>query len=126
MTVYLLSTKLYLPPFRPDHISRTRLIEKLNAGRSRKLILISAPAGFGKTTLLSSWIAGLEQPTAWLSLDEGDNDLTRFLTSLVALQLLYFYISQFMAITVTLLQLAILLVIFAYRRWYLKDESSTE
>ena len=49
-----------------------------------KLILISASAGFGKTTLISDWIAGCGRPVAWLSLDEGDNDITRFLTYLVA------------------------------------------
>ena len=54
-------------------------------GLHRKLTLISAPAGFGKTTLVSEWVAGLRSdPTAWLSLDEGDNDPTRFLTYLVA------------------------------------------
>jgi LuxR family maltose regulon positive regulatory protein len=46
----------------------------------KKLTLISAPAGFGKTTLLSEWIHGTKWPVAWLSLDEGDNDLSRFLT----------------------------------------------
>ena len=50
----------------------------------RRLTLISASAGFGKTTLVSEWIAGCERPVAWLSLDEGDNDPTRFLTYLVA------------------------------------------
>ena len=53
-------------------------------GLHRKLTLISAPAGFGKTTLVSAWVAGFERPTAWLSLDEGDNDPTRFLAYLVA------------------------------------------
>ena len=56
----------------------------MNEGLHRKLILISAPAGFGKTTLVSEWLADCEQPVAWLSLDEGDNDPTRFLTYLVA------------------------------------------
>ena len=50
----------------------------------RKLTLISAPAGFGKTTLVSEWVAGCGRPVAWLSLDEGDNDPARFLTYLVA------------------------------------------
>jgi LuxR family maltose regulon positive regulatory protein len=62
------------------------LNERLNEGllASRKLTLISASAGFGKTTLVSEWVAGCGQPVAWLSLDEGDNDPTRFLTYLVA------------------------------------------
>ena len=66
--------------------SRPRLIEQLNEGLSsgRKLTLISAPAGFGKTTLVSEWVAGCGRPAAWLSLDEGDNDPARFLTYLVA------------------------------------------
>ena len=53
-------------------------------GLHRKLTLISAPAGFGKTTLVSAWVAGCDRPVAWLSLDAGDNDPTRFLTYLVA------------------------------------------
>jgi len=61
-------------------------VERLNEGldASRKLTLISAPAGFGKTTLVSEWVAGCERPVAWLSLDERDNDPTSFLTYLVA------------------------------------------
>jgi LuxR family maltose regulon positive regulatory protein len=65
-------------------VSRPRLIERLNAGLHHKLTLISAPAGFGKTTLLSEWVAGDGHPVAWLSLDEGDNDPARFLAYLVA------------------------------------------
>jgi len=82
----LLRTKLYIPPVRPELVPRPRLIEWLNAGLHRKLTLVSAPAGFGKTTLLSEWIAGCEPRTrfAWLSLDEGDNDPTRFLAYFVA------------------------------------------
>jgi LuxR family maltose regulon positive regulatory protein len=82
----LLQTKLYVPPIRPGLVSRPRLIEQLNTGLHRKLTLISAPAGFGKTTLLSEWIAGSEprMRVAWLSLDEGDNDPVRFLTYFVA------------------------------------------
>jgi LuxR family maltose regulon positive regulatory protein len=60
------------------------LIERLNESLYRKLTLISAPAGFGKTTLVSVWVAGCERPVAWLSLDDGDNDPTRFLTYLIA------------------------------------------
>ena len=80
----ILATKLYLPRLRPNVVSRPRLIERLNEGLHRKLTLIAAPAGFGKTTLVSAWVEGIERPTAWLSLDEGDNDPTRFLTYLVA------------------------------------------
>ncbi|MGH3337373.1 MAG: AAA family ATPase, partial [Propionibacteriaceae bacterium] len=63
---------------------RPRLFERLNEGLNRRLTLISAPAGFGKTTLLSEWIASCEREAAWVSLDEGDNDLTHFLAYLVA------------------------------------------
>jgi LuxR family maltose regulon positive regulatory protein len=97
MPTPVLATKLYTPPPRPNIVLRPRLIERLNEGLSsgRKLTLISAPAGFGKTTLVSEWIAaltpsplpvgeGLGVRVAWLSLDEGDNDITRFLTYLVA------------------------------------------
>src|SRR5690242_6839651 len=84
MSTPILATKLYIPPPRPKVVLRLPLIERLNEGLHRKLTLICAPAGFGKTTLLSEWLAGCERPAAWLSLDEGDNDLTRFLTYLVA------------------------------------------
>ena len=86
MPAPILATKLYVPPLRPEIVPRPRLIERLNEGLSsdRKLTLISAPAGFGKTTLVSEWIADSGRPTAWLSLDEGDNDPACFLTYLVA------------------------------------------
>src|SRR5579863_5838771 len=84
MPTPMLATKLYIPPLRPDVVSRTRLIKRLNEGLNRKLILISAPAGFGKTTLVSEWLANCGRPAAWLSLDEEDNDPTRFLTYLAA------------------------------------------
>jgi len=79
----LLTTKLYIPPARPEIVHRTRLVEQLNGGLHRKLTLISAPAGFGKTMLLSEWVADCERPAAWLSLDDGDNDPSRFLAYLV-------------------------------------------
>ncbi|HEX8599999.1 MAG TPA: LuxR C-terminal-related transcriptional regulator [Chloroflexia bacterium] len=60
------------------------MIERLNEGLHRKLTLIAAPAGFGKTTLVSEWVAGCDRRVAWLSLDEGDNDPARFLTYLIA------------------------------------------
>src|SRR6266852_6743898 len=84
MSTPILATKLYIPPPRPHVVLRPRLSERLNEGLQRKLILISAPAGFGKTTLVSAWVEGIERPTAWLSLDEGENDPARFLTYLVA------------------------------------------
>ena len=85
----LLQTKLNIPPIRAELVSRPRLVEQLSAGLERKLTLISAPAGFGKTTLISEWVQaldGTDPPIAvtWLSLDESDNDLTRFLTYLIA------------------------------------------
>jgi LuxR family maltose regulon positive regulatory protein len=74
---------LYSPP-RPKVVPRSRLIERLNEGLHRKLTLIATPAGFGKTTLLSTWVASCDRRVAWLSLDTGDNDPTRFLTYFVA------------------------------------------
>jgi LuxR family transcriptional regulator, maltose regulon positive regulatory protein len=79
----ILTTKLYVPPPRPKAILRPSLIERLNEGLHRKLTLISAPAGFGKTTLVSEWVASCKRPVAWLSLDKGDNDPTTFITYLV-------------------------------------------
>src|SRR6266508_1940299 len=109
MSAPILATKLYIPPPRPNMVLRPRLSERLNEGLQRKLTLISAPAGFGKTTLLSEWLheaqnakrrAQSDEPStnplyalrsnaqtlrvAWLSLDEADNDPTRFLAYLVA------------------------------------------
>ena len=86
MAVSILATKLYIPPPRPKVVFRPRLIDRLNAGLNQKpgITLVSAPAGFGKTTLISEWVIACERPVAWLSLDEGDNDLTRFLTYFVA------------------------------------------
>ncbi len=84
MSTPVLVTKLYIPRPRPKVIPRRRLIERLNEGLHRKLTLISAPAGFGKTTLVSEWVADRGRLTAWLSLDEGDNDPARFLAYLVA------------------------------------------
>jgi LuxR family maltose regulon positive regulatory protein len=86
MSAPILATKLYIPPSRTNLVLRPRLIERLNKGLSarRKLTLISAPAGFGKTTLASEWVAVCERPVTWLSLDEGDNDPSCFLAYLVA------------------------------------------
>jgi LuxR family maltose regulon positive regulatory protein len=86
MAAPLLTTKLYIPPPRPNLIPSPSLVQRLDEGLhlGHKLTLISAPAGFGKTTLQSEWIAGGGRPVAWVSLDQGDNDLARFLTYLVA------------------------------------------
>ena len=84
MSTPILATKLYIPAPPPTVVARPRLVERLNAGLHRKLTLISAPAGFGKTTLVSAWAAGCDERVAWLSLDAADNDLTRFLTCFVA------------------------------------------
>ena len=86
MFTTVLATKLYIPPLRSKIVLRPRLIDRLNEGLSaeRKLTLISASAGFGKTTLVSEWIAVCGRPAAWLSVDEGDNDPARFLSYLVA------------------------------------------
>src|SRR6266567_318598 len=84
MSTPILATKLYIPTPPPEAVLRPRLVERLNEGLHRKLTLISAPAGFGKTTLVGAWVAGSDRHVAWLSLDEGDNDATRFLIYLVA------------------------------------------
>jgi LuxR family maltose regulon positive regulatory protein len=84
MATPLLKTKLYIPPIRPELVPRPRLIERLNEGLLRKLTLVSAPAGFGKTTLVNAWLRSTNRPFTWIPLDEGDNDLSRFLNYLVA------------------------------------------
>ncbi|MGB4869750.1 MAG: hypothetical protein WBP47_06850, partial [Candidatus Promineifilaceae bacterium] len=79
MSTPILATKLYIPPPRPSIVPRPRLINRLNTGLAMggKLTLISASAGFGKTTMVSEWLAHCGRPVAWLSLDEGDSDPTR-------------------------------------------------
>jgi LuxR family transcriptional regulator, maltose regulon positive regulatory protein len=92
MTVPLLTTKFHIPPARARLVPRPRLQQRLAEALSceHSLILISAPAGFGKTTLLSDWLQQLSLPTAWLSLDDADNDVARFLAYVSsALQNLY-------------------------------------
>src|SRR3954452_7073727 len=106
MSTPLLATKLYIPPLRPNVVLRPRLTERMNVGLHGKLTLIAAPAGFGKTTLVSEWVvvrtedrgsrtetvasplgsqsSALSTRVAWLSLDAGDGDPIRFLTYLVA------------------------------------------
>ena len=74
----LLATKLHMPRPRPDLVSRPRLAERLDEGLARGLMLVCAPAGYGKTVLLADWARRGPQPVAWLSLDVGDNDPARF------------------------------------------------
>lgn len=85
MPMPILATKLYVPPPRSKIVLRPHLIERLNKGLSAgcKLTLISASAGFGKTTLVSEWVAVCGRPAAWLSLDRGDNDPARFISYLI-------------------------------------------
>jgi LuxR family transcriptional regulator, maltose regulon positive regulatory protein len=78
MAAFILATKLFAPPLRTGWILRQRLVEQLNTSSQCKLTLVSAPAGYGKTTLVSSWLQETDIPSAWLSLDEGDNDPIRF------------------------------------------------
>jgi LuxR family maltose regulon positive regulatory protein len=90
MATTLLKTKLYIPPTRRELVPRSRLVERLEAGLDLKLTLISAPAGFGKTTLLSECAARCRPSVSWLSLDQRDNYPTRFWTYVIAaLQTLY-------------------------------------
>ncbi len=79
MSIPIIKTKLLIPTIRPNLVSRSRLLEKLNQGLNCKLTLISAPAGFGKTTLAAEWVRQLSVPVSWLTLDEGDNNLPLFL-----------------------------------------------
>lgn len=82
-----MSTKLRPSQARLRLVTRPRLTTRLEPYAERKLTLVSAPAGFGKSTLLGEWLngrKGRDQPVAWLSLDEGDNDPARFLSYLVA------------------------------------------
>ena len=105
MTYTILQTKLHIPPLRSSLVPRPRLIAKLNTGLDGKLTLVSAPAGYGKTTLVAEWLVNLANlgrltagtgphpaklesgegfRAAWLSLDQNDNDPVRFLTHLIA------------------------------------------
>ncbi len=84
MPAPIMAVKLYPPRPRLKAVPRPRLIGRLDEGLGGKLTVVAAPAGFGKTTLVGSWIAGGKRPTAWISLDEADGDLPRFLAYLVA------------------------------------------
>src|SRR5665648_69989 len=80
----MLLTKLHIPPTGNNIVHRSELFENLNKGLSRKLILISAPAGFGKTTVVSDWIDQHKISAAWFSLDNGDNDPVYFLSYIIS------------------------------------------
>ena len=88
MAYQILSTKLYIPPIQASLVPRPRLVQALDSGyrAGKRVTLVSAPAGFGKTTVIREWItdADLAKPFGWLSLDEGDNDPVRFLVYLIA------------------------------------------
>ncbi len=84
MPTPILATKLYIPRPRPDSVARPRLIKRMDEGLHGKLTLICAPAGFGKTTLVGTWITGSVRPVAWLALDAEDAPLVRFLVYVIA------------------------------------------
>ena len=90
MQTSLLRTKHYIPKHRPEYVPRPRLVEQLNAGLwqgsefARKLTIVSAPAGFGKTTMISAWAREVDVPVAWISLDDNDNNPNRFFAYFVS------------------------------------------
>ena len=86
MSLNLLATKLYIPSTRKNLVERQPLLQRLNDAwlQNKKLVLVSAPAGYGKTTLVAEWIHSLPVKAAWYSLDDGDNDPARFITYLIA------------------------------------------
>jgi LuxR family transcriptional regulator, maltose regulon positive regulatory protein len=86
MFANILATKLFIPPARANLVLRLRLIQNLNDAwqHDKKLILVSAPAGYGKTTLITDWLRTAQAKSAWLSLDKADNDPARFLTYFIA------------------------------------------
>lgn len=79
----LIGTKLHRPTLHPHRLPRLHLIKRLENGRSHKLTLISAPAGYGKTVLASSWLETCALPAAWLSCDKNDRDLAVFLSYVI-------------------------------------------
>jgi LuxR family transcriptional regulator, maltose regulon positive regulatory protein len=80
----LLATKLFAPLPSPQNVARPRLTQRLTEGLQGKLTLLCAPAGYGKSTLLGEWLQACEQPSAWLSLDEGDRDADQFVACMTA------------------------------------------
>ena len=79
-TFEIIQTKLHRPPVPHDLVAREHLVDRLNKRLNRPLSLICAPAGYGKSTLVSSWLENCDFPSVWLSLDEADNDLHLFLS----------------------------------------------
>jgi LuxR family transcriptional regulator, maltose regulon positive regulatory protein len=82
--ISIVKTKLYQPPCPEEHVHRAHSTDKLDRNRSRPLILVSAPAGYGKTTLVTCWLESCERLSAWLSVDENDSDLRQFMSYFVA------------------------------------------
>ena len=80
----MLLTKLHIPQPKENVVHRSGLFEKLNEGLNRKLILVSATAGYGKTTLVSDWLNQIKIPTGWYSADDRDNDPYEFLTFIIS------------------------------------------
>ena len=80
----LLATKVNLPRTRADRLARSRLVQRLDEGMGRPLVLVCTPAGFGKTTLLADWATDATLPVGWLSLDPDDNEPMRFWRYVVA------------------------------------------
>ena len=80
----ILRTKLHRPPAPSDYVHRPRLIEYLDQQLERPLTLVSAPAGYGKSTLVSCWLDSCDRPSTWISLEENDSDLRQFLSYYIA------------------------------------------
>src|SRR6056297_1913923 len=80
----VLQTKINPPPLRGRIITRARLLDRLEASKDQKLILITAPAGFGKSTLLNEWSAARAEPISWFSIDSSDNDPKAFWMHLIS------------------------------------------
>jgi LuxR family maltose regulon positive regulatory protein len=83
-TFPIIKNKLYRPPPQPDYVPRLRLLEQFEGWQQRPLTLISAPAGYGKTTLVTGWLETMDLPKVWVSLDGRDDDLVRFLNYFLA------------------------------------------
>ena len=73
-TISIIRTKLHRPPIGPDFVARPHLLERLEKYRQRPVTMVSAPAGYGKSTLVSSWLEACDRPGGWVSLDNDDNN----------------------------------------------------